>query len=691
MARLRLLVANATIADKRTRMSNPNGVNHKVLVVQLEKYWRGKEYINLKTYRGLDESPEFLKDLERVRKELKNAGPEEEFYHQGSLPSDLVVVRKKFELPDTLDASARKHKANYYTLFLAMSTAEALNIQKLHGKPYSKMERRLSFYLYYISRIVDPKRFRIVNVFPKGVTVPLRFKDYCKINGFGISFIDMEHENYTVEIEPKSLSATIEDKFKEYIDNPKNLGETLDEIRVILDKSGTSELKEAVKGKAQDFTRFFEQYINNMADAIAGIKPGDFGRRYLDKQLLYQMYELKNISYRDTIIKLINEHLDEQMDDYQFVTEALSVLWKKILKIKYSDFLNTYEPALLHVFAEVKDETFYRDHYIHQFQVFLLGLCFIDCFYEKFDGYTKPEVSWLIAATFHDMAYPIQQLDEWLNKFFKEAFLTKKLGHIELESHFVKEGFLRSFNFFMEQFCTIIMNKPFCGDWLAQENGVLQYFYKHITGPKKQHCLLSSISLLKFIYEKKPRTIEVDDIEFKEVFKKIIIPSALAIALHDDNIWGKLNNDKDWKSSRGSCPFPSLEFERDPLSFLLIFCDCAQEWGRPHLKDERKSTVYRKKRDKEEDEDLAGIFRLKTMECNPEKGLQVTLYSPKHDNTDTRFTYKVRELKTLQRFLIQPEGIEFTIFLLDKKGEGNPQGFSMTGPSASSQKSCSAQ
>ncbi len=128
----------------------------------------------------------------------------------------------------------------------------------------------------------------------------------------------------------------------------------------------------------------------------------------------------------------------------------------------------------------------------------------------------------------------------------------------------------------------------------------------------------------------------------------------------------------------------------------MIFCDCAQEWGRPHLKDEKKSIVHRKKRDKDKDkdeegdDDLAGIFRLKKMECNPEKWFRVTVYSPKHESTHPEFIRKEGELKTLQQFLIQPEGLEFTIFLFDKNGKGNPQGFSMTGPSASSQKSCAA-
>jgi len=126
----------------------------------------------------------------------------------------------------------------------------------------------------------------------------------------------------------------------------------------------------------------------------------------------------------------------------------------------------------------------------------------------------------------------------------------------------------------------------------------------------------------------------VDGEGFPEAFHHIVIPSATAIALHDDNVWGRLNDDEKWKLSRGDCPLPSLEFERDPLSFLLIFCDCAQEWGRPYLEKTKKSKAHRKKKEKEEDNDSAGIFRLKDIVYIPEKELKVTLFSPKHQITD---------------------------------------------------------
>ena len=76
------------------------------------------------------------------------------------------------------------------------------------------------------------------------------------------------------------------------------------------------------------------------------------------------------------------------------------------------------------------------------------------------------------------------------------------------------DGIIVIINSFIKNFWVVIpVFWPFCSDWLAKEDKILQCFYKHITGPNKQHCLLSSISLLKLLYEKYPKKIEVDDVK----------------------------------------------------------------------------------------------------------------------------------------------------------------------------------
>ena len=59
----------------------------------------------------------------------------------------------------------------------------------------------------------------------------------------------------------------------------------------------------------------------------------------------------------------------------------------------------------------------HRDHYLHQFQVFLMGSCILDKLLDlnhpDIISNTKIDVQWLIASSFHDMAYPLQLYEDW--------------------------------------------------------------------------------------------------------------------------------------------------------------------------------------------------------------------------------------------------------------------------------------
>lgn len=68
--------------------------------------------------------------------------------------------------------------------------------------------------------------------------------------------------------------------------------------------------------------------------------------------------------------------------------------------------------------------------------------------------------------------------------------------------------------------------------------------------------------------------------------------AARAIALHDEDIWkhfsGRIDSQTDLDKALKKLisdfskkkHLKNLEFDDDPLSFLLIFCDTIQEWGR---------------------------------------------------------------------------------------------------------------
>lgn len=631
--------------------------------------WIEKKFKNKAIYKDLEECREFREEEARAREKDK-------FFIYPRLSIDLIRAKK---VPEEVEEEQREKgkktkEFNHYTLFFAISS------KKIFEKPkeMEDLKKRLLFYQFYLSRISEPKRIKIIVVVPHYVEVPKQSLEFLKKSGFGLWQVNIEKKEYKEVHPPKSLQDRMAEEFKESIDDPKNLGKT---IKRIFKKKAKdfSAFKEAIKGKepAKNFALFFEQYILDSVDAIAGVKPDKFGMRYIDRTLLNLTLELDEVSYIKKLKKLVNEQLDEDYDDYAFVSEVFSALWEEEIGIPYSRFLKIFEPALLHVFpvGEEIDTKVHRDHYIHQFQVFLLGLYIIDKFYEYFTHKCeKPLLQWLIISSFHDMAYPIQLYDEWSKKFFQEVFrVPQPLARIELKSKFVDQSFLSCMGYLICSLYGRHKDEKLEDNWIADKDELVQFFYQEIT-ELKNHCVLSSISLLKTLKDASldqknimRKKISKGKHTFDAILKDVFAPSALAIALHDKGVWEQLR-----KESGKDHPLKILdgiEFSNDPLSFLLIFCDNIQEWGRPS-----KSPA-----EEQGQKERVMKFRLKNIKFDPEKKrLDVTIWTPQHERTEQFFINKFGELTAMQFFLRQPPEIRFTIHLEDKDGE--VAGFEMESP-----------
>lgn len=645
--------------------------NHSRIVEWIEDRFKKKEI-----YRDLDECREFQAEV-KVRKK-------EKFFIYPRLSIDLIRVNKvPKKAEEEMEKGKKTKELNHYTLFFAISSKTIFEKEEMDA-----LERRLLFYQFYLSYISEPRRIKIIVVVPHNVEVPEQSLKFLKESGFGLWKVNIEEKEGKEEEEvysPKSLRDRMAEEFKESIDDPKKLGETIKRIFKKKAKDFPA-FKEAIKDTkmAEKFALFFERDIRKSVAAIAGVKQDKFGMRYIDRRLLNLILELDKVSYVEKLKDLVNQHLDEDEDDYAFVSEVFSALWEEEIGIPYSKFLKTFEPALLHVFPEGEGEEtkVHRDHYIHQFQVFLLGLYIIDKFHEYFTDkckWEKPELKWLIMSSFHDMAYPIQLYDEWSKKFFKQVFnVPLPLARMELKSSFVEESFLSCMGYLI---CSLYglhtKEKKLEGNWLADKKELVQFFYREIT-EGKNHCVLSSMSLLKMV--KDPNFDEENIMRknisgdgpmqtFATILKDVFAPSALAIALHDKGVWEQLR-----KESGKDHPLRILngiQFESDPLSFLLIFCDNIQEWGRP-----LKSPAEEKGR-----KERAMTFHLEDIKVDPKKTrLDVTIWTPQHKRTEQFFIDKLDELRAMQFLLKQPSDIRFTVHLEDEKKDEEVEKFEMVGP-----------
>lgn len=330
---------------------------------------------------------------------------------------------------------------------------------------------------------------------------------------------------------------------------------------------------EAIKQtlKISDDTELIKYFYKSIGNVVT---PKD--RTILSKPLMEKIGKLNRISYSDEIRQFKEECDSTARDLYDIIIGSLESLWvRKYEKSEaYRRFaiFQTYEQVLF------KDPR-YRDHFIHQFQVFLSGLPIIEEFYDdihatyssKFGGEAEinADFSWLLAATFHDIGYIVQKFDTGLNSFFKEFLDVQNIPiNIDLGKLLLERNFQDYIDKLTSLYLTLYDDKT--DNWRYTGLHRIDHDLRKLLTSKcisdRNHGLISSLILL-------------DRIEHSEVakstegygnrlFSSVIMPAGLSIALHDSKIFC------DPKIS-------PIEFKKDPLTFILIYCDTIQEWGRP--------------------------------------------------------------------------------------------------------------
>ncbi len=574
----------------------------------------------------------------------------EDFTKEGYCVSDIYEEEPRLPIDLFCTKKTKKKRSTPEYCIVIVSSLNEIS---------EEFQKKLFFYQYYLSLHYEPSQYKIILAIPASATVQTspyyadnereKKQNFYEVNRFDLWKIKGKND-----IDKSCSGISLRDKIGE-------------DFKRIIAKKDKGLLKKTTR-----ISPFVDKYIHDSVYAIAGLYPVKFEERYIDANLLEKMLKLEKIAYRKDLFNATSKHLSNKDNECKFVSDVFSELWQKWIGVPYNDFLETFDPALQHVFAATrgKDRGVYRDHYIHQFQVFLSGLYIIDNLYEDFVvkyHCIKPEISWLIISSFHDIAYPVQLYDEWSGEFFKQIFdVPEDIAHIDIKSKFVEQSFMNCTNSLITRLSSIFFKEELKGNWLSKKKELVQFFYEKIT-TAKNHCILSSVSLLKMVQQEEYKSkISIGKTEFEDIYQHIIIPSALSIALHDPKIWQELKDNGKWQKLKEKVPLPFLRFEDDPLSFLLIFCDNIQEWGRPsQTKIEEKEERWKK-------------FYLRDLTYDPKRGFDVTIWTPNYLKTEQFFTDKQAELKEIQSFLQQPKDTEFTVHLKDRDNKG--EDFTMQDP-----------
>ena len=292
-----------------------------------------------------------------------------------------------------------------------------------------------------------------------------------------------------------------------------------------------------------------------------------------DKIVLTQIFGLTtNTSYDNVLQNIlsdityrwgISENSAYAEVKLKSIKVALEKLWvqfaRKFETFKIFEDFEAFEKVLFRSNSE------YRGHYVHQFDVYLLGYFILNSIVkvnvtaaEKLNTSSNPNFTWLLAATFHDMGYPIEQIDNWLSAFLKVFLKVDATYPIEIE-RILTPIFFDYLRYISEEHYNLTI-EPIAPsghstvtDWAFHSN-----LEKNLR--KKNHGVISSLLLIHSFFTREKIT--QSQTWFRETFPTEVLPACHAIALHSLEGRGKVS------------------FAKCPYAFLLQLCDAIQDWQR---------------------------------------------------------------------------------------------------------------
>lgn len=299
---------------------------------------------------------------------------------------------------------------------------------------------------------------------------------------------------------------------------------------------------------------------------------------------------IKNILYRaDTYKKIFGTEILRKIDALQIgnsdVNKEIHVKWIKNfygrLKIEIEDIggideiyknierlvCGIAQTLDLHATLDIVDnigpafepllgtDVRYREHFAHQFQVFLLGYYLInenDSLQEKLTSslqsinhrnYNLEDALrvWFIASMFHDFSYSVGKMEDWLKKYFKRVEVPPKfqVNWTDIYTHY-EAG--------KTNLVELISGKT------NEAEDKIAGIIKDAFIKEYDHGVISALVLMNILHNK--------------IEKDLLKEACCAIALHTEAVYSK---------------FDKLKIDQFPFAFLLVFCDNAQQWGRPRM------------------------------------------------------------------------------------------------------------
>ena len=304
----------------------------------------------------------------------------------------------------------------------------------------------------------------------------------------------------------------------------------------------------------------------NLLEVLKKLEPSGEINRKIYEDTLHLFFVLKRKEYigYEEILERITGYVTDISKHLELTEEIVS----------FNKFLNEFKKHEELLLYGLND---YRDHFMHQFHVFVSGYIIInklgiDDFRSRIQSNMRQALKrnieilesdvlriWFWTSFYHDYAYILEKIDTELSDFFEGI-----LGY-PFSVKFNWEQLLKEESDFPEYLAHLL--KYFISSKETNQGTLLRNYLGAII-ERHDHGVLSALLLRKYNSGSTQERIWMCSY------------AALAISLHTKHVYKNLTEDN----------IRRILFESFPIAFLLAFCDTAQSFGRLKNKDAKKST-----------------------------------------------------------------------------------------------------
>jgi len=284
-----------------------------------------------------------------------------------------------------------------------------------------------------------------------------------------------------------------------------------------------------------------------------------------------------------------------------------------------TDVNKGYNDTLLGFLSELQDQepslhmlSGYRDHFVHSLHVFILGLWFLSCRrtrggpYLLFDDCRGEQrlgllKQWLMAASLHDVAYPVQKLEDGSLDLFRRYSTFSQVHlhneHIQFYADFggcLNEAALA--NFFHERIQEAIAEMPdgrqsrplFRRLNGVVSSGALATWLVHRFAHDSEHGVWAAFLLHNHFFNAEGQIRKEQNRTLYSLSSRELTEVCVAIAFHHfyERYIPSLMTD-DYKQSLWYVE------PGHPMLYLLVLCDTLAQWGRTRETAEPGTWSYR--------------------------------------------------------------------------------------------------